>query len=251
MLKFNNVSFSYNLDNPLLENLSFEINKGDFVGLIGHSGCGKSTIFRLILGFEKLESGDIIIDADNSKIGFMPQKDLLFPWRTIEDNLALPLEIQKLDKTEIREKVEKILEDMDLVQTRNLYPSELSGGMRQRIAFARTVLTGADLLLLDEPFSALDYFTRMDFQDWILNQYTRLGKTIFFITHSVDEALLLSNRILVFEDAPVRNLTEIKVNFEYPRSQKILNLPEIIEMKTSLIERLNKDKKVKTHEQKQ
>ncbi len=243
MLKFKDVSFSYDLESPLIEDLNFEINRGDFVGLIGQSGCGKSTVFRLILNFEKPSSGEIILDPPSTKIGFMPQKDMLFPWRTIEKNLALPLEVQKLPPDEIGEKVNSILEDMELIHTRDLYPSELSGGMRQRIAFARTVLTGADLLLLDEPFSALDYFTRMDFQDWILNQYQRLDKTIFFITHSVEEAILLSNRILMFEDKPVRKLNEIGVDLEYPRTQSMLNRSEIIDMKTSLIERLKKGQK--------
>ncbi len=238
MLKFKNVTFNYENEDNLLENLSFEINKGDFIGLIGQSGCGKSTIFRLILNFEKAKMGDIEISKE--KIAFMPQKDMLFPWRNIEDNLSLPLEVQELSKIEIKNKVHQILEEMNLLETKNKYPSELSGGMRQRIAFARTVLTGADVLLLDEPFSALDYFTRLDFQDWIMEQYVRLNKTIFFITHSVEEAILLSNRIFIFEDSPINKFEEVKLNMPYPRSQDILNEEHLIKIKTHLVHKLRK-----------
>lgn len=240
MLRFDQVSFAYEPEKPILKELSFEIKEGDFVGLIGQSGCGKSTIFRLALGFEKPQSGRIEMGSSGKKIGFMPQKDMLFPWRSIKENLALPLEVQKMDKAEIDSKVHQILVDMDLIHTAELYPSELSGGMRQRIAFARTVLTGADILLLDEPFSALDYFTRLDFQEWILNQYLRLNKTIFFITHSVDEALLLSSRIFVFGDSPVSELDEIRLDMPYPRAQEILNEERLIKLKTDLIHRLRK-----------
>lgn len=242
MLKFEKVNFAYEAEKPILKDLSFEIKRGDFVGLIGQSGCGKSTIFRLILGFESAQSGRIEMDSAEKSIGFMPQKDMLFPWRSVEQNLALPLEVQNLDKTLIREKVHQVLKDMDLFHTKELLPSELSGGMRQRIAFARTVLTGADLLLLDEPFSALDYFTRLDFQEWILNQYMRLNKTIFFITHSVEEALLLSNRVLIFGDSPVSDFEEIKLEMPYPRSQEMLNHPDLIQIKMGLIQKLRKKK---------
>lgn len=238
MLGFDKVSFSYGEEYPILDNLNFNINKGDFVALIGKSGCGKSTIFRLILGFEKPKSGTIKIGEDKRNIGFMPQKDMLFPWRTIKDNLSLPLEVQKLKPEEIKIKVNKVLNDMDLNHAKNLYPSELSGGMRQRVAFARTVLTGADILLLDEPFSALDYFTRLDFQEWIMSQYIRLKKTIFFITHSVDEAILLSNRIFVFDNTPAKKFREINIERQYPRNQELLNEAEIIKIKSDLIKNL-------------
>ncbi len=245
MLSFNSVSFAYESDKPILEGVSFNVERGDFVSLIGQSGCGKSTVFRLILGFEKAQSGAIELASQQMKIGFMPQKDLLFPWRTVAENLALPLEVQKIEKAEIASRVAQILDDMELAETKDLYPSELSGGMRQRIAFARTVLTGADLLLLDEPFSALDYFTRMDFQDWIIRQYMRLNKTIFFITHSVEEAILLSNRILIFENSlPLKALEEVQIKASYPRQRQLLNDPDMVSLKTSLINRLRRPKKV-------
>lgn len=238
MLEFKNVSFAYDDGNKIIDNISFKVKKGDFIGLIGKSGCGKSTIFRLLLGFEKPTSGEIIL-RKGEKIGFMPQKDMLFPWRTIEENLRLPLEVQGKKNKESKVKVDEILEEMELTSTAKKYPSELSGGMRQRIAFARTCLTGANLLLLDEPFSALDYFTRMDFQDWIISQYMRLDKTILFITHSVDEAILLSNKIFLFEKGkPVTEIKEIEVEDKYPRSQEILGRKDIIDLKFKLIDEL-------------
>ncbi len=242
MLDFNNVSFSYDKKTPILENVSFQIKQRDFVSLIGQSGTGKSTIFRLILGFENVDKGNININSKMQKIGYMPQKDLLFPWRTIEENLALPQEVLKKNKNEIKKNVNQILEEMDLIHTKKLYPSELSGGMRQRISFARTVLTGADLLLLDEPFSALDYFTRMEFQDWILNQYQRLNKTIFFITHSVEEAILLSNKIFILEEGNQNGVEEIKIEKPYPRTQEFLYEKDMIDLKLELLQKLTSSK---------
>lgn len=235
MLEFKDVNFSYSTESQILKGLNFKIEKGDFAALIGKSGCGKSTIFRLILGFEQANSGSIALDNKNSNIGYMPQKDLLFPWRSIEENLALPLEVQGLDKHSIKSRVIEVLEDMDLLHTKDLFPSELSGGMRQKIAFARTVLTGAELLLLDEPFSALDYFTRLDFQEWIMQQYVRLKKTIFFITHSVDEAILLGNKIFVFDSLPASEFAEISIDRTYPRNQNLLNENNIVEIKNRII----------------
>ncbi len=241
MLDFKNVSFSYEVDKKIIDHLSFRVNKGDFIGLLGTSGCGKSTIFRLILGFETPQQGEIKL-SDKSKIGFMPQKDLLFTWRTIAENLALPLEINNLNKQEIKTRVDTILEDMNLTDIKNKYPFELSGGMRQRIAFARTVLTGADILLLDEPFSALDYFTRLDFQEWIMHQYLRLDKTILFITHSVEEAILLSNRIFMLEtNGSAIELKDIAIDEAYPRTQEVLHKKEMIDLKSSLISKFRKN----------
>ncbi len=240
MLEFKNVSFSYEVDKSIIDNLSFKVNKGDFISLLGKSGCGKSTIFRLILGFETPQKGEIKFN-NTSKIGFMPQKDMLFTWRTVAENLALPLEVKNLDKKEIKRKVDIILKDMNLTEIKNKYPFELSGGMRQRIAFARTVLTGADILLLDEPFSALDYFTRLDFQEWIINQYIRLNKTILFITHSVEEAILLSNRIFMLDNSTSKiQLKEIEINQEYPRNQEVLHKKNMIDLKSSLINKFRK-----------
>lgn len=235
MLHCKNLSFTYEDDDSteIVRNLDFKVEKGEFVCLLGKSGCGKSTIFRLALGFEKANYGEIITE---NKIGFMPQKDLLLPWRTVEKNLALPLEIAKRPKEEISKKVSDMLEVLKLEEWAKAYPSSLSGGMRQRVSFARVVLTGASTLLLDEPFSALDYFTRLELADWLQKQQIKLKKTILFISHNIDEALLLSNRILVFTEKPVTRLESIEVNASFPRSSDILHKKEIVKIKEYILE---------------
>lgn len=244
MLSFNHVTFQYEGDTrPILEDLSFDIPKEAFISLIGVSGTGKSTIFRLTNQLLKPDQGDICIDgqpvsARKSPVGYMPQKDLLFPWRTVEKNLWLPMEIQKLPKEIMRQKADAILQDIGLDTYKTKYPKDLSGGMRQRISFARTLLTQADLLLLDEPFSALDSLTRMTMQEWLLAQWAHFHKTILFITHDVEEALLLSQKVLVITCTPIKTLEVIEVPAEYPRTRECLTRPEMVALKEILIARL-------------
>ena len=170
-------------------------------------------------------SGEILVDGESIErkrnyCGYMPQQDLLFPWRTVRENLLLPMEIRGgYSKTEMREKADAALESVGLKDWGDKMPKELSGGMRQRAAFARTVLTGSDLLLLDEPFSALDYLTRISMREWLLEQWEREKKTVLFITHDVEEAVFLSSRILVVEESPITHLRSIDVPAEYPRSR--------------------------------
>ena len=204
MLKFDNVSFQYDVEDfSIIDHLSFDVQDGEFVSVIGASGCGKSTIFRLVNKLLLPASGEILVDGESIEkkrnyCGYMPQQDLLFPWRTVRENLLLPMEIRGgYSKTEMREKADAALESVGLKDWGDKTPKELSGGMRQRAAFARTVLTGSDLLLLDEPFSALDYLTRISMREWLLEQWEREKKTVLFITHDVEEAVFLSSRILV------------------------------------------------------
>lgn len=242
MLKFENVSFCYDVkDQPFIENLSFHVEKGEFVSLIGTSGCGKSTIFRLVNGLLTPDAGVISVNGQNIKgqknyCGYMPQHDLLFPWRTVEENVRLPLEIQgRLSKTEMEEKTQSALTTVGLGDWGKKSPGELSGGMRQRAAFARTVLTGSDLMLLDEPFSALDYLTRLSMREWLLEQWEQEQKTVLFVTHDVEEALFLSTRILVVEESPIRRLTSIDVPIGHPRNRESLQAPEVMALKEQLI----------------
>ena len=174
MLKFDNVSFQYDVEDfSIIDHLSFDVQDGEFVSVIGASGCGKSTIFRLVNKLLLPASGEILVDGESIEkkrnyCGYMPQQDLLFPWRTVRENLLLPMEIRGgYSKTEMREKADAALESVGLKDWGDKTPKELSGGMRQRAAFARTVLTGSDLLLLDEPFSALDYLTRISMREWL------------------------------------------------------------------------------------
>ncbi|BCZ45397.1 ABC transporter ATP-binding protein [Clostridium gelidum] len=244
MLEFKNVTFKYlEYDYEMLNDLSFSVEKGEFVSIIGASGCGKSTIFRLINGLEKMQSGEIFINEDSIKnlknySAYMPQKDLLFPWRTIGDNLSLPMEIQKIKKSDRENRVLEILKEVGLSDYKDKFPKELSGGMRQRVSFARTLLTGSELLLLDEPFSALDSLTRILMQEWLLEEWKHFNKTILFITHDVEEAIFLSKSIFVIQDNPITHMERIEVPLEYPRSRSSMQKPEIIELKESLISRL-------------
>lgn len=248
MLKFDNVSFQYDVEDfSIIDHLSFEVQNGEFVSVIGASGCGKSTIFRLVNKLLLPASGEILVDGESigkkrNYCGYMPQQDLLFPWRTVRENLMLPMEIQGgFSKAEMREKADAALESVGLKDWGDKTPKELSGGMRQRAAFARTVLTGSDLLLLDEPFSALDYLTRLSMREWLLEQWEREKKTVLFITHDVEEAVFLSSRILVVEQSPITHLRSIDVPAGYPRSRDELRKPEILSLKEDLIGMLRKE----------
>ena len=248
MLKFDNVSFQYDVEDfSIIDHLSFNVQDGEFVSVIGASGCGKSTIFRLVNKLLLPASGEILVDGESIErkrnyCGYMPQQDLLFPWRTVRENLLLPMEIRGgYSKTEMREKADAALESVGLKDWGDKMPKELSGGMRQRAAFARTVLTGSDLLLLDEPFSALDYLTRISMREWLLEQWEREKKTVLFITHDVEEAVFLSSRILVVEESPITHLRSIDVPAEYPRYRDELRKPEILALKEELIGMLRKE----------
>ena len=247
MLEFQDVSYQYpSEDFDIIDHLSFSVAPGSFHCIIGISGCGKSTIFRMTNGLLQPKSGTILVEGQpiagrKRYCGYMPQKDLLFPWRTVGENVALPLEIQGgLSKAERRDRAEAALADVGLAGCLDKMPDELSGGMRQRAAFARTMLTGCDLLLLDEPFSALDFLTRISMQEWLLDQWRRHQKTILFITHDVEEALFLSQSVLVVERTPIRALADIPVPAAFPRDRSSLKLPEMVELKEHLIDLLRK-----------
>lgn len=247
MLRFDHVSYRYPGDDyDIIDDLSFEVEPGSFHCIIGVSGCGKSTIFRLTNGLLQPTAGEITVGGQpigtlRQYCGYMPQKDLLFPWRTVGQNLALPLELRGgLSRGEIRDQVEAALAEVGLAGCADKRPHELSGGMRQRAAFARTVLTGSSLLLLDEPFSALDFLTRISMQEWLLNQWQRHKHTILFITHDVEEAVFLSNRVLVIESTPIHALTPVEVPAEYPRGRECLARPELAALKERLISSLRK-----------
>ena len=247
MLEFQEVSYQYpSEDFDIIDRLSFSVAPGSFHCIIGISGCGKSTIFRMTNGLLQPKGGTILVGGQpvagrKGYCGYMPQKDLLFPWRTVGENVSLPLEIQGgLTKAERRDRAEAALRDVGLAGCLDKMPHELSGGMRQRAAFARTMLTGCDLLLLDEPFSALDFLTRISMQEWLLEQWQRHQKTILFITHDVEEAIFLSSSVLVVESTPIRTLTEIPIPAPFPRERACLARPELVELKERLITLLRK-----------
>ena len=216
-LSFENVSFAYhNLkgETQAIKNLSFSIEEGEFVAIVGPSGCGKSTILSLISGLYEAEDGKILYKDSQKRpsVGYMLQRDHLFPWRTIWENCMLGLEIQKCVTKEKKEYAEHLLREYNLWDVRNKKPSELSGGMRQRAALIRTLVLSPDLFLLDEPFSALDFQTRIEVSEDIASIIKRSGKTVVLITHDLQEAICLSDRILVLNKRPAHVLKEVSVH---------------------------------------
>ena len=213
-LEVSGLSFSYD-NKKLFENLDFSIKEGEFVSLLGPSGCGKSTILKLLTGVIQAETGRITVDGQpvtglSEHFAYMPQNDLLFPWKTILDNVCLYGQIHG-SMEEMRREASKNFPAFGLEGYETKYPSSLSGGMRKRAAFLRTALCKADILLLDEPFGALDVITRGDMQDWLISMRARLNRTVLLVTHDMDEALYLSDRILILNQAPAHITCEIEI----------------------------------------
>ena len=235
MLEFQHVTFQYDSEDfNIIDDLSFTVEPEEFISIIGISGCGKSTIFKLTNGLLKRKSGNILLNGQDiasvkHAAGYMPQKDLLFP-----------MEIAKVPQSEQTQRVSDILKEVGLSDYAAKYPKDLSGGMRQRISFARTLLTDADLLLLDEPFSALDALTRISMQEWLLKQWQHFHKTIMFITHDVEEAIFMSSKIYLVKQTPIHELEVLKVPMDYPRNRNDMGRPEIVELKEYLIDQLRK-----------
>lgn len=199
-LEVEKLSFSYQ-DKVILQDLSFNVADGEFVSILGPSGCGKSTLLNVLSGVLKPQGGGIRIDGSrvdgvSGMFAYMPQNDLLLPWRTILDNVCLYGEIHH-KKEEMRAAAKEQMARFGLAGCENKYPEELSGGMRQRAAFLRTTMCEAGIYLLDEPFGALDVITRGDLQDWLHGLCRTLKKTILLVTHDTDEAIYLSDRILI------------------------------------------------------
>lgn len=226
VLELENISFSYDGGTLLLKDISFSLEKNEFLSIVGSSGCGKSTIIKLIAGIEKADKGKI----KGFTTGYMPQRDLLLPWRTVLENIMLPVELKKKDKEEGKKKAIAYLEKLHLAEYKDKLPHELSGGMRQRVSFLRTLLTEADILLLDEPFSALDAITKEYLQKWLLDTLKEFDKSIIFITHDINEALFLSDRILVCKDKPLDSFAE----FIVPKDKEE-NVDKILEMKKEIL----------------
>ncbi len=210
ILKLEGVSLSYHTKDgeiPALKNISFEVKSGEFVSVIGPSGCGKTSVLSLIAGLIKPDEGKIIFNGKEVKkpdkaIGYMLQRDELFPWRTIEQNVFLPLEINKNKDEKRKKEALDLLDKYGLKDFKKSYPNQLSGGMRQRAALIRTLSTSPDLLLLDEPFSALDYQTRLAVCDDVYSIIKNENKTAILVTHDVSEAIATSDKIIALTKRP-------------------------------------------------
>ncbi len=191
----------------VLEDISFDIFERDFVSVIGPSGCGKTTVFNIVAGLLEPDAGSLVyrgetVSSLRGRIGYMMQKDLLFPWRTVLQNVLLGLEVRGLSHETARKTAREYLDQFGLVGFENAYPSTLSGGMRQRVALIRTLIMDPDILLLDEPFSALDYQTRLYLEGVLLDAVSLFNKTVILITHDIDEAVALSKRVVVLSGRP-------------------------------------------------
>lgn len=212
LLEINNVSLTYQTPKDeitAIKDLSFYCNKGDFMSIIGPSGCGKTTVLSLIAGLISPTSGEIKLKGENNSsrrenLGYMLQKDHLFPWRSIEKNIYLPLEIKKIKGKIAKEKALSLLKKYGLYDFKDNYPDELSGGMRQRAALIRTLVSDPQLLLLDEPFSALDYQTRLSVCDDVYKIIKSERKTAILVTHDISEAISMSDIIVVLTARPAQ-----------------------------------------------
>lgn len=204
-LKIDQLSITFE-QRKILDNIHLEVKEGEFVSLIGPSGCGKSTMLNILAGMFPCDEGSIYVDGQevhglSPHFAYMPQNDLLLPWKNILDNVTLYAKIRHKEKT-MQQTALKELERFGLAGYEYAYPDQLSGGMRQRAAFLRTALCDADIQLLDEPFGALDVITRNDMQDWLLSMRSQLQKTTLLVTHDIDEALYLSDRIVILSSQP-------------------------------------------------
>ena len=243
MLEFKNVSFRYAVDEfPMMENLSFSVEEGDFVSIIGASGCGKSTIFRLINGLEQLQKGEILVNGkpireQKQYSAFMPQKDLLFPWRTIEKNICLPMELAGVPAAEQAKRCRDVLTQVGLLEYMKKYPKDLSGGMKQRVGIARAYAADPKLLIMDEPFGQLDAQTRYQMQEEILRIWEKEKRTVIFVTNNIEEACYLGDRIILLSDCPATVKEVYPISIPRPRdmvSGEFLKLRTVISDNTDL-----------------
>jgi NitT/TauT family transport system ATP-binding protein len=226
-----------------LEDISLSVMPGELVTIIGPSGSGKSTLFNLVAGLLQPDSGDVLIDGQLmgsrvGQVGYMPQRDLLLPWRKVLDNVILPLELAGVPRDQARSRAREMLPQFGLESFADEYPAALSGGMRQRAALLRTILTGRDMLLLDEPFGALDALTRRDLQDWVLGLWAQFGQTVLFVTHDVEEALYLGDRVVVLSARPGTVSQLIEVDLPRPRRRGMIALPGFGQQMKDLLEAL-------------
>jgi ABC-type nitrate/sulfonate/bicarbonate transport system ATPase subunit len=225
-----------------LENVSLDVLPGEFVTLIGPSGSGKSTLFNVIVGLLEPDEGQVCIDGDvcrerAGRVAYMPQRDLL-PWRTVVDNAIIPLELRGVRRDEARARARAMLPLFGLEEFEEVYPAALSGGMRQRAALLRTVLTDREILLLDEPFGALDALTRRELEDWLLGIWREFGRTALFITHDVEEALYLADRVVVLSERPGHVVKRLDVDLPRPRRRGVIAEPRFGEQLAELLEAL-------------
>ncbi len=229
-------------DTYAVHDVSLHVGDGEFVSIVGPSGCGKSTLLNMISGLVEPDRGEIIIEgnSEGKRLGrssYMYQKDLLLPWAKIIDNVSLSLRLKGMGKKAARNEVKDLFEIFGLDEFMFKYPFQLSGGMRQRAALMRTYVDGKSLLLLDEPFGGLDAITKAKMQDWLLEVQRELKATILFITHDIEEAIYLSDRVYIMTDRPSEIKEEIEVDLPRPRNRHMIQDERFTSLKEYLLEK--------------
>ncbi|MCT6926273.1 ABC transporter ATP-binding protein [Metasolibacillus sp.] len=227
-------------EKKVLSDISFTVEDGQFVSILGPSGSGKSTLFHLIGGILKPESGKILLNNreitnESGHMSYMPQSPSLFPWRTVLQNAMLGSELVGVAD---EAKTIELLQKANLGEMMEAYPSQLSGGMKQRVAFVRALLSPQPLLCLDEPFSALDSFTKKEMQQWLLKTWEDYDKSILFITHDIEEALFLSDQVIILSTNPATVKASIKIPFQRPRDEQLFLSEEFLHWKRKIVEAL-------------
>lgn len=223
----------------VLNDISLSISVGEFVTIIGPSGCGKSTLFHLIGGLMPVDEGDILlhgktINGERGHISYVPQQSALFPWRNILDNLLLAQEIAGTTNTNSKQEALNWLDKAGMAGFEKAYPHMLSGGMQQRVSFLRGMLAPQEVMCLDEPFSSLDALTRADMQRWLLDIWESYQRSVLMITHSIDEALMLSDKIYLLSSRPASILQVIDVPFKRPRQEELESDPLFLQLKQEI-----------------
>jgi ABC-type nitrate/sulfonate/bicarbonate transport system ATPase subunit len=237
---------TYKMNNeimPVLDGVSLNLLKEEFVSIIGPSGCGKSTILKIICGLDKPDDGLLLLDDKPSKypekiVSYMPQKDHLLPWRNVLENVILAREVKGDNIREAKQEALQLMHLFGLKGFENSYPSDLSGGMRQRAALMRTFLSKQQIMLLDEPFGALDAITRTGMQKWLLDVWKKFKQSILFITHDIDEAIFLSDRIYVLTPRPAQVCLHLEVDLPRPRDKYLLTENKFLKVKKKVMEYL-------------
>lgn len=231
LIRLEHIGKSYR-QTEVIRDISLNVDKGEFVSIIGPSGSGKSTVFNIISGLLEADRGRLEVE---SAVGYMQQKDLLLPWKTVMDNIVLPLDLKGIRKEEARRKADSYLDLMGLRGYEQVYPYQLSGGMKQRASFLRTFMASQDIMLLDEPFGALDSITKGKMQRWLLEIKNRLNLTILFITHDIEEAIFLSDRIYVLSSRPGTIVREMELSFHKENKQERLVSEELLRIKEEIL----------------
>lgn len=231
-----------------IEDVSFDLTKGRFLTILGPSGCGKTTLFNIIAGLIAPEAGEVTLAGESlllqpGKTGYMLQKDLLLPWRSVSDNITLARTLHGVRRSRALRDAASDVRACGLLGLLHRRPDELSGGQRQRAALVRTLQSGKELLLLDEPFGALDAITRLHLQELLMALCLEKHKTVLFVTHDVDEALLLSDEILLMGSSPGRIIAHYALPQEKPRTIRTLALPAMVAMKADILNLLDKEAK--------